>query len=42
MPSGEMRVQDPDGYVVFVAHWPDAVHEKWEAERKRKQDAGEF
>jgi catechol 2,3-dioxygenase-like lactoylglutathione lyase family enzyme len=33
MPSGEICMKDPDGYTVFVGHWGDAEHEKWERER---------
>ena len=29
MPSGEMRLEDPDGYTILVAHWGDAEHEAW-------------
>lgn len=29
MKSGEMRVVDPDGQVVFVGHWGDPEHEAW-------------
>jgi hypothetical protein len=30
MPSGEIRLDDPDGYTVLVAHWGKAEHEAWE------------
>jgi len=30
MPSGEIILADPDGYVIFVAHWGKAEHEAWE------------
>ena len=33
MRSGEICLTDPDGYTVFVGHWGDAEHEKWERER---------
>ena len=29
MPSGEICLQDPDGYTVLVAHWGDAEHQAW-------------
>jgi catechol 2,3-dioxygenase-like lactoylglutathione lyase family enzyme len=29
MPSGELRLKDPDGYSVCVAHWGDSEHEQW-------------
>lgn len=33
MPSGEMRVDDPDGYVILVNQWGTREHEAWEAGR---------
>ncbi len=30
MPSGEILIRDPDGYVVLVAHWGKTEHEAWE------------
>jgi predicted enzyme related to lactoylglutathione lyase len=30
MPSGEMRLVDPDGYSVIVAHWGNKEQEIWE------------
>ena len=30
MPSGEMRIADPDGYVLLVAHWGKSEQEAWE------------
>ncbi len=29
MPSGEICISDPDGYIVLVAHWGQAEHEAW-------------
>lgn len=29
MPSGEIRLEDPDGYVLLVAHWGDTEHTAW-------------
>ena len=29
MPSGELRVDDPDGYVLLIAHWGEAEHTAW-------------
>jgi catechol 2,3-dioxygenase-like lactoylglutathione lyase family enzyme len=29
MPSGEMRLEDPDGYTVLVGHWGEAEHSAW-------------
>ena len=36
MPSGEICLEDPDGYTVLVAHWGDAEHSAW-LERIGKQ-----
>ena len=30
MPSGELRLADPDGYVVLVAHWGKTEQDAWE------------
>jgi len=30
MPSGEIRIADPDGYVILVAHWGRPEQEAWE------------
>ena len=30
MPSGEMRLTDPDGYVILIAHWGKPEQETWE------------
>lgn len=29
MPSGEVRLEDPDGYVILIGHWSDAEHTAW-------------
>jgi len=29
MPSGEIHLQDPDGYAVLVAHWGQSEHDAW-------------
>jgi hypothetical protein len=39
VPSGEFRVEDADGQVIFVGHWGREEHEAWErhlAERKAR------
>jgi catechol 2,3-dioxygenase-like lactoylglutathione lyase family enzyme len=36
MPSGEMCLSDPDGYLVFVNHWGKTEHEAWEKRIGRK------
>jgi hypothetical protein len=36
MPSGEMRLVDPDGYRVIVAHWGKSEQEAWEKRIKVK------
>ncbi len=30
MPSGEIMLRDPDGYVILIGHWGKAEHEAWE------------
>jgi catechol 2,3-dioxygenase-like lactoylglutathione lyase family enzyme len=37
MPSGEVAMKDPDGYVVLICHWGKTEQEQWErrlAQRK--------
>jgi catechol 2,3-dioxygenase-like lactoylglutathione lyase family enzyme len=29
MPGGEMRLTDPDGYAILVAHWGETEHTAW-------------
>jgi hypothetical protein len=36
VPSGEMRLTDPDGYCVLVAHWGKSEQEEWENRIGRK------
>jgi catechol 2,3-dioxygenase-like lactoylglutathione lyase family enzyme len=36
MPSGEICIADPDGYVIFVGHWGKAEQEAWEKRIGRK------
>ncbi len=40
MPSGEISLRDPDGYLLFVCHWGDAEHAEWEKSRKTRVAAG--
>jgi catechol 2,3-dioxygenase-like lactoylglutathione lyase family enzyme len=40
MPSGEMRVEDPDGYVIFIGHWSDAEHQAWLKRIEEKKRSG--
>lgn len=30
MPSGELRIVDPDGYTILVGHWGRSEQEAWE------------
>jgi predicted enzyme related to lactoylglutathione lyase len=30
MPSGEISITDPDGYLIMVGHWGKSEHEAWE------------
>ena len=36
MPSGELRLDDRDGYVVLIGHWGEAAHVAWEKRIGRK------
>lgn len=36
MPSGEMSLSDPDGYVFHIAHWGKKEQEDWESHLKAK------
>ena len=36
MSSGEARVMDPDGNLVFLGHWGKKEQEKWEAHLRKK------
>jgi hypothetical protein len=29
MRAGEVRLEDPDGYVVLVGHWGEQEHSEW-------------
>ncbi|MBZ5648752.1 MAG: VOC family protein [Acidobacteriia bacterium] len=40
MTSGEVRVEDPDGYVIFIGHWGDAEHTAWLAAIDEKKKTG--
>jgi hypothetical protein len=40
MPSGEMRVVDPEGYSVIVAHWGKSEQEAWEKRIKAQPPQG--
>ena len=40
MPSGEMRLVDPDGYSVTVAHWGKSEQETWEKRIKAQPPRG--
>jgi catechol 2,3-dioxygenase-like lactoylglutathione lyase family enzyme len=36
MPSGEMSLKDPDGYVILVNQWRKQEHDTWELERNKR------
>ncbi|MGK2855631.1 MAG: VOC family protein [Thermoanaerobaculia bacterium] len=36
MPSGELQINDPDGYVILINQWSTAEDEPWEAGRKQR------
>ncbi len=29
MPSGQITLRDPDGYIIGINHWSDTEHEAW-------------
>jgi len=41
MPSGSLSLRDPDGYIIDIHHWSDAVHTAWlkNIEQKKKDGA---
>ena len=40
MPSGQLELRDPDGYIISVNHWSKKEHDAWEAERRRRLATG--
>lgn len=36
MPSGEIRLTDPDGYTVLIGHWGEQEHTLWESRRRER------
>ena len=36
MPSGEIRLTDPDGYTVLIGHWGEHEHTVWESGRQER------
>jgi catechol 2,3-dioxygenase-like lactoylglutathione lyase family enzyme len=40
MPSGEIHLQDPDGYTVLAAHWGQSEHDAWLQRIGRGGDGG--
>lgn len=37
MRSGEIRLDDPDGYVILIGHWGKKEHEEWERRLAEKK-----
>ncbi len=40
MPSGQITLHDPDGYIVGINHWGDAEHEAWLKSVEQKNKTG--
>jgi catechol 2,3-dioxygenase-like lactoylglutathione lyase family enzyme len=40
MPSGQITLRDPDGYIVGINHWGDAEHETWLKSIEQKKTSG--
>ena len=36
MPSGELSLNDPDGYTILVGHWGKHEHDAWDHERLKR------
>ena len=39
MPSGQITLADPDGYIVGINHWGDAEHKSWLKSIEKKKSA---
>jgi hypothetical protein len=40
MPSGQITLTDPDGYIVGINHWSDAEHAAWLKNIEQKKNSG--
>ena len=40
MPSGQITLSDPDGYIVGINHWGDAEHSAWLKAIEQKKNSG--
>jgi len=40
MRSGEICLNDPDGYTLLIGHWGEREHQAWESQRAEKRAAG--
>jgi Glyoxalase/Bleomycin resistance protein/Dioxygenase superfamily len=40
MPSGQITLTDPDGYIIGINHWGDAEHEAWLKGIEQKKKSG--
>ena len=40
MPSGEITLRDPDGYIVAINHWGKKEPDDWERGLAEKRAAG--
>lgn len=40
MPSGQITLTDPDGYIIGIHHWGDAEHQAWLKDIEQKKKSG--
>ena len=40
MPSGQITVKDPDGYIIGINHWGDKEHDAWLKNIEQKKKSG--
>ena len=40
MPSGQITLKDPDGYIVGINHWSDKEHQAWLKSIEEKKKSG--
>jgi catechol 2,3-dioxygenase-like lactoylglutathione lyase family enzyme len=40
MPSGQITLKDPDGYIVGINHWSDKEHDAWLKNLEQKKKSG--
>jgi catechol 2,3-dioxygenase-like lactoylglutathione lyase family enzyme len=40
MPSGQITLRDPDGYIVGICHWSETEHTTWLTNIEQKRESG--